>query len=794
MTLSRDGEVRKDSESLGPKALRRPFAHLDLTWLFRLLSTVGNRREGNKSFRELIKGKRQRYQATKHQKRRGFAQRVLKKWQSETVPGRRVVEREGRSWKEASSEKATDIVMKMLGRRSRRARQDVQHQQYMPKDPISAGPPDQGSWSLSSLAAPELSPVIGPLYGHPEVRTSASPNELPPTDGPNRSTLPSNTPHLSREAPLNAQRQLVFERSPERGRNIDVAHPNVSQSPSCKTPLDRSKREAANKAERTPRCVPPRSREIEESTGNKAELTPPNTAAPSRNSPIDLLLENWTEWSHVLGLPEAIPSPEVFAERSKAPARCRRTEVLNHRNSARDVFHIRRVCVAAVAAAALLLFLADGTRRYWVHWDAASAKENAVTSNFKLENDIAALLSLGGDVPRSDKRVAFVLLSGVDDLRHELSRQVRADETFQVATPSFVTDQCPLTDAGGRAHQENEASLEGSGRCTEEKGDAWSKARYGSTDQEPKSSFQRTLYEFFPPWACTSLFLIAVQFALVQLLYVQGKREMRLLRQWVLQSLNTMMLSRPAMEQCIRSRLTREKWKSMPDTGSKLVTVTPNEKEYWDVVRRLQRDMPDAHISSLWRVNNVALREFYSFHQQHFERNGIDASNELLLWHGTGNVDPAMIYRDCQHGFMMQFADAGLWGRGLYFAEHSDYSDLYSYAPHQAAYTDRPGGDDDEREMFLATLLVGNEVTMEGKKSLVVPPLDPANPGRRYTTVKGYSGGYPIYTVYENGRAFPTYLVRYYKGERNTQRTPFSTFDEAKAKMAENKVAVRSQL
>jgi Receptor family ligand binding region/Poly(ADP-ribose) polymerase catalytic domain len=231
-----------------------------------------------------------------------------------------------------------------------------------------------------------------------------------------------------------------------------------------------------------------------------------------------------------------------------------------------------------------------------------------------------------------------------------------------------------------------------------------------------------------------------------------------------------------------------DNWIDVPDTNTVLVDVSPFKTEYWDVLARLQRDMPDVRMSRLWRVQNHSLWAFYTFHRDRFTMNGIANHNEREVWHGTTNLDPDVIYRDRQDGFMMQFARMGIWGRGLYFAEQSVYSDAYSYKPTgpswQPAFSDRPIGEADEREMFLTKLLVGNAVTLDQNNSLVVPPYDPATPGQRYNTVTGTIGGSPVYIVYENGRAYPSYLVRYYKGPRDRKRTPFETHDEAKNAMS----------
>ena len=83
--------------------------------------------------------------------------------------------------------------------------------------------------------------------------------------------------------------------------------------------------------------------------------------------------------------------------------------------------------------------------------------------------------------------------------------------------------------------------------------------------------------------------------------------------------------------------------------------------------------------------------------------------------------------------------------------------------------------------MFLAKLLVGNEVLMDRDKSptkasecknLTCPPID-AKKRLKYNTVTGYTGGSQVWIVYENGRAYPDYIVRYYRGSRDPNRSPF---------------------
>jgi hypothetical protein len=100
---------------------------------------------------------------------------------------------------------------------------------------------------------------------------------------------------------------------------------------------------------------------------------------------------------------------------------------------------------------------------------------------------------------------------------------------------------------------------------------------------------------------------------------------------------------------------------SWSDSHQILVPLTPLDDAYWDVTCALQESMPDAHIALVWRVQNAALWSYYSFQQQRLAWNGINV-NETWVWHGTSKRNPSVIYNDTQDGFMMQYANFGLWG------------------------------------------------------------------------------------------------------------------------------------
>jgi hypothetical protein len=104
-----------------------------------------------------------------------------------------------------------------------------------------------------------------------------------------------------------------------------------------------------------------------------------------------------------------------------------------------------------------------------------------------------------------------------------------------------------------------------------------------------------------------------------------------------------------------------EKPNTWSESDDGLVEVTPFDPQYWTVYNRMRRDMSDVHISKLWRIQNMSLWTYYTFHRDRLEMNGIDP-NETTVWHGTSSVDPSTIYNDIHDGFMMQYSRSGLWG------------------------------------------------------------------------------------------------------------------------------------
>jgi len=178
-------------------------------------------------------------------------------------------------------------------------------------------------------------------------------------------------------------------------------------------------------------------------------------------------------------------------------------------------------------------------------------------------------------------------------------------------------------------------------------------------------------------------------------------------------------------------------------------------------------------IVSIEKIVNHRIREACDLELKNIkEKNGNipNLTYTRLLWHGTNKTEPHFVYNS-EKGFMIQYASAGYWGTGTYFAERACYSHFYAYN-----VKEHPG----YRQLFLAEVIVGESVLLKPDRELRVPPVKQNRSGTtdlavdRYDSVEGVTGGTRVWIVYENNRAYPTYLITY-KGRSNTSPTSTTT-------------------
>ena len=168
-----------------------------------------------------------------------------------------------------------------------------------------------------------------------------------------------------------------------------------------------------------------------------------------------------------------------------------------------------------------------------------------------------------------------------------------------------------------------------------------------------------------------------------------------------------------------------------------------NCEEYCIVARNFFQTLPDRTIYSIIKVHNkICWDNFVEKVKLYSESN----QNTLLikpLFHGSSGTDPEVIMRD-HVGFRTGKSSCGMWGRGIYFAVNASYSDDYAYYDKVNKY----------RSMFLSNVFVGNPKFETDDRQITHPP-------KGYHSVTGITKGTTVYILYEDGLAYPGYLINY---------------------------------
>jgi len=103
-----------------------------------------------------------------------------------------------------------------------------------------------------------------------------------------------------------------------------------------------------------------------------------------------------------------------------------------------------------------------------------------------------------------------------------------------------------------------------------------------------------------------------------------------------------------------------------------------------------------------------------------------------------------------------------MWGQGIYFAKNADYSNSYAFVSSSG-----------DRVIFLAQVICGQSKHCESDATLKLPPPLPQQSGQfaveRYDSVNGVTKGTQVYTIYDNNRAYPKYLITYRMDDASSQ-------------------------
>ena len=204
-------------------------------------------------------------------------------------------------------------------------------------------------------------------------------------------------------------------------------------------------------------------------------------------------------------------------------------------------------------------------------------------------------------------------------------------------------------------------------------------------------------------------------------------------------------------------------WETVPSTWIEhengedlmMVKVSQGSAEWKMVEKKLKSSLKKAKLYELSRVQNLHLWEYYMFRKKRISKLSDTGPNVTRVWHGSRSVDPMTICLDRADGFKTQCSrSGGRWGTGTYFAKRASYSDAdYSYKPRSNL-----------KSLILCDLIVGDSIKLSDDSPLRHPPEKPGNAlylNRRYDTVTVSTEGGKIFVVYENGRAYPHYIVTY---------------------------------
>lgn len=212
-------------------------------------------------------------------------------------------------------------------------------------------------------------------------------------------------------------------------------------------------------------------------------------------------------------------------------------------------------------------------------------------------------------------------------------------------------------------------------------------------------------------------------------------------------------------------------WENNPMGQNCMFVSLSRDSVEWDAVQTsLTTTLPNAQLHDVLRVQNSMLWEYFCFREDRVRKLSQGGnSNVVRVWHGTRSNDPKAICEDKEDGFMMQHSSAGMWGQGIYFAVDAKYSHAYAHTESRfvpggarsAAFSGRFSRTVQLYTLIMARLVVGEEVHMTSNSALRQCPAKPGEEPRRYDTVTGTTKGTKVYVVYENGRAYPEYLVTY---------------------------------
>ncbi|XP_058447048.1 poly [ADP-ribose] polymerase tankyrase [Malaya genurostris] len=207
-----------------------------------------------------------------------------------------------------------------------------------------------------------------------------------------------------------------------------------------------------------------------------------------------------------------------------------------------------------------------------------------------------------------------------------------------------------------------------------------------------------------------------------------------------------------------------------PNPGTLLVDLLPDDKEFLVVEEEMQATIREHrdnghsggfftryNIVRVQKVQNRKLWERYVHRRKEIsEENGHQAS-ERMLFHGSPFIN-AIVQKgfDERHAYI-----GGMFGAGIYFAEHSSKSNQYVYGI--CGGIGCPAHKDKScyqchRQLLLCRVALGKSFLQFSAMKMAHAP-----PGHHSVIGRPSAGGlhFPEYVVYRGEQAYPEYLITY---------------------------------
>ena len=173
------------------------------------------------------------------------------------------------------------------------------------------------------------------------------------------------------------------------------------------------------------------------------------------------------------------------------------------------------------------------------------------------------------------------------------------------------------------------------------------------------------------------------------------------------------------------------------------LNLQTDSDEFFTVARSFFATLPQVNIISIEKIiNRECWKDFKRNVQLQVSKYGEQCLMIKPLFHGTKTTHPRSIYEH-RVGFSMDYSNVGMWGKGLYFAVNSSYSDRFAHSLGNGEFC-----------MFLAQVFVGYSEVRKSDNSIV-------GPNGRFHSVQGCTGGSQVHILYQNGLAYPSYLITY---------------------------------